>query len=356
MRRHFSSLAKPVLAACLLLSAVRGFAAAEEPKLRPLAPGAAFPAARFSNLNAAAGGPAEIDLADYLGKKPIVFHYWIAMNTRSEEVFKEVEKLVAELGGAERVALFGVAVPRPGVDEATIKKRLAELGVKVPVLNDLTFGVGRQLQVGAVPNITILDRAGKLRLSNGASLTQVLGYQMDVARAIRRVAETGDLMNYGYLQAYFPVKELEGAPSPDFSAPGLQDSAERQWHDLLDKSKVNVLIFWSVDCPHCRRSLPEINTWLKQHPDGVNVVSCAAVSSEETRTKTAEFCRHNDFQFQTLLDRDAKIGDLYKVTSTPTILIIGPNGVVDRAIVSGHTDFGKAIEERKQRLLGAGSS
>ena len=69
MHRQLSSLAKPLLAACLLVSPGRGSAAAEEPKLRPLAPGAAFPAARFANLNAEAGGPSQIDLADYLGKK-----------------------------------------------------------------------------------------------------------------------------------------------------------------------------------------------------------------------------------------------------------------------------------------------
>ena len=35
----------------------------------------------------------------------------------------------------------------------------------------------------------------------------------------------------------------------------------------------------------------------------------------------------------------------------PTILIIGPDGTIDSAIVSGYTDFGKAVEETKRKLL-----
>jgi thiol-disulfide isomerase/thioredoxin len=192
-----------------------------------------------------------------------------------------------------------------------------------------------------------------LRLSNGASLVQVLGYKLDVGQAIRRTAETGKLMTYGYLDRYFPVRELEGEKCPDFTAPMLDDSVEREWYSLLDDSKVNVLIFWSVECGHCRKSLPEINAWLKSNPEGVNVVSCATVPSETVKTKTREFCKLNDFRFPTLVDSDAEIGELYRVTTTPTIVIIGPDGVVDSAIVSGNSDFVGTIEKRKKALLGS---
>ena len=163
-------------------------------------------------------------------------------------------------------------------------------------------------------------------------------------------------MTYGYLDPYYPVRELEGEQAPDFKAPLLSTKVEQRWHSMIDDTKVNVLIFWSVDCPHCRTSLPEINTWLKSNPDGVNIVSCASVHDESIRTRTAEFCKINAFEFPTLVDESSTIGDLYRVTSTPTIVIVGPDGVVDSAIVSGHQDFGKTIEKKKKELLGAPSS
>jgi protein-disulfide isomerase len=195
-----------------------------------------------------------------------------------------------------------------------------------------------------------------LRLTNGASLSQVLGYKVDLAKVIERAAAGGSLMTYGYLDRYFPVRELEGKPAPDFTAPTVDDSVETRYHSLIDDSKVNVLIFWSVDCPHCRKSLPEINDWLAANSEGVNVVSCATATTREIKAKTREFCALNEFSFPTLIDGDASIGNLYKVTSTPTIVIVGPDGVVDSAIVSGYSDFGEAIETRKQRLLGPSPS
>jgi peroxiredoxin len=319
---------------------------------QPVVPGGLFPASIHANLNTAAGGAEKIDLALYLGKKPIILYYWIATNPRSETLFLQLQDLVQELG-ADRVALFGVAVPRPpALDADKIRERLKALDIRVPVLEDTGFVIGKQLLVKSVPNISIIDTSGRLRLSNGASLAQVLGYKLDLSAAIRRTAETGQLMTYGHLDRYYPVRELEGEPCPDFTAPLLKDSVERRWHSLLDASKVNVLIFWSVDCTHCRKSLPEINAWLRGNPDGVNVVSCASVTNELVKAKTREFCELNDFQFLTLVDKDAQVSDLYRVTTTPTIVIIGPDGVVDSALVSGHSDFVQTIEEKRKKLLG----
>jgi peroxiredoxin len=315
-------------------------------------PGEPFPAGTYSNMNAQAGGPAEIDLARYLGKKPLVLYYWIAGNTRSEQTFLELQQLVAEIG-PEKLSLLGAAVPRPGIDVDKIALRMKQLGIEVPVLEDTEFQLGQRLRVSSVPNITVIDGEGRMRLTNGASLRQVLGYELDVAAAIRSTADSGRLLTHGYLAKYFPVRELEGEPCPDFTAPQIEDSVERRLHGLLDDSKVNVLIFWSVDCPHCRKSLPEINSWLREHPDDVNVISCASVRDEADKTKTKEFCKLNGFEFPTLVDVDSRVGDLYKVTTTPTIVIIGPDGVVDSTIISGYTDFGRTMEQKKKSLLGS---
>jgi len=332
-----------------------GLGARDRSAARPVAPGERFPDAAFANLNAAAAGPDSIDLAAFIGKKPVILYYWIATSQRSEELFQQLQELVGDLG-PDRVALIGVAVPRPGLGIEVIQGRIKELGIRVPVLSDADFRLGRQLNVSSVPNISILDADGRLQLNNGASLTQVLGYQLNLEQAIRRLAETGELLTYGRLDRYYPVHELEGEMCPDFEAPLLETNKVQQWHGLIDDAKLNVLIFWSVDCPHCRTSLPEISKWLEQHPEDVNVVSCAHVTGAESITKTREFCESNNLQFPTLVDDQARVGDLYKVTTTPTIVIIGPDGVVDSSITSGYSDFGVMIESKKRELLKSGGS
>jgi thiol-disulfide isomerase/thioredoxin len=316
----------------------------------PIQFGEPFAAGAFVNVNRQAGGPANVDLDQTLGTKPVLLYYWIAGNPRADEVFQQVQALADELG-SEKLALYGVVFQRNERDVKAVADRVVSLGIKVPVLNDEGFRLGKRLRVQSVPNVTIFDVEGRLRLTNGASLIQGLEYKMDLTAAIRRVAETGTLGTYGFLGRYYPVKELVGKKCPDFKAPLLGNSIEQRWSSMLSDDKVNLLIFWSIDCPHCRKSLPEINTWLKANGEGVNVVSAAKVTDEVTKIKTKEFCDINEFVFPTLADQDLQIAGLYQVTTTPTILIIRPDGVVDSVMLSTEKDFGKTVEAKKKSLL-----
>jgi len=328
-------------------------AAAEEMQRFPPTPfGAVFPSGTFKNLNQAAG-PSVIDLGQVIGKKPVVLFYWIAGNPRADQVLAEVQERVSALG-SERIALFVVAIQRPGRGMEFIRQGIETVGIRVPVLDDEKFEIGQRLRVQSVPNITVLDAEGRLRLTNGASLLQTLEYNMDVAGALERVASKGSLGTYGYLARYFPVTELVGQACPDFKAPLLSDSVEQRWSSLLDDKKLNVLIFWSVDCPHCRESLPEINAWLRANPEGLNVLSAASVTSEAAREKTKEFCDLNQFVFRTLVDRDLEISKLYQVTSTPTFVIIRPDGVIDDVILTGGEGLQRALDEKRRKILNAG--
>jgi len=124
---------------------------------------------------------------------------------------------------------------------------------------------------------------------------------------------------------------------------------------MLDKSKLNVLVFWSVDCPHCRITLPEFDAWLKQNGEGLHVVSAAKVTSDALRTKTREFCEGNGFAFPTLIDQDLRISALYQVTSTPTFVIITPDGMVEDVLLRGGESVERTLDEKRRKLLNAGS-
>jgi len=341
-----------LLAAALLAGAAAHAAPAGSTAtgVEPAVFGEPFPPGTYNNLNEQAGGPARIDLAGVLGKKPVVLFYWIAGNPRADEMFQQIQALAGEIG-PDKLALYGVALQRPGREADVILKKLRELAIAVPVLDDEGFRIGQQLRVQTVPNITILDAAGRLRLTNGAMLTQDLEYNMTVETAIRRVAEKGTLGTYGFLARYYPVKELVGKKCPEFAAPLLSNGSVQTWSSMLSPDKLNILIFWSIDCPHCRKLIPELNQWVKEHPEGINVVSAAKVPNEATKTKTREFCEANGIAFPTFVDQDdVGAAELYNITSTPTTLIIRPDGVVASVLLSSTQDFGKAIEEARRDL------
>jgi len=324
-------------------------------KVPPVQYSEPFPPAKFANLNPNAGQPATVDLLTYLGKKPIVFVYWMAGNPRAEKILQDTASVV-DAAGKDKVALLAVASPVYGsTDTAPIKARAQTLKLAMPVLYDEGFRVLQQLDVHAVPNISIIDGTGRLRLSNGSALKQTLEYKLDLETAITRLASTGKIGTYGPLPQYYPVNELVGQKCPDFSAPNVTDGNSKTFSSMLQPDKVNVLVFWSVDCPHCKSAMPKLNEWLKDHPDGMNVITAARVTDDATRTRTAEYCRLSGFVFPTLVDKDLEIAGRYNVISTPTVVIIRPDGVVDSTLTSGEIDIGAALQARKQQLLKGGA-
>jgi thiol-disulfide isomerase/thioredoxin len=332
-------------------------APAETSPPAPAGFGEVFPAGTYVNLNAGGGGAPRIDLKGVIGKTPVVLCYWIPQHPRAEETLLGVQELADE-AGPSKLVVYGVVTPPVGANEAAVqnwlkitKERIAALKLHIPVLQDEGFKIGRLLGVRSVPNVSALDAEGRLRMTNAGGLKQVIEYKMDVAGALRRLAETGRVGSYGVLPPYFPAVELVGKKCPDFEAPLVGSGTVRNMSSLLAPNKLNVLIFWAEDCPHCRKSLPQINAYVKAHPDGINVVTAAKILSDAARTQTEEYCKQEAFVFPTVMDKELKLGALFMVTSTPTIFIIRPDGVIDSVLFSGETDYSATFEEKKKQFV-----
>jgi len=342
---------RTVLVLALVAVGVAAMAAEGQkvPRVAQAAFGEPFPPSSHANLNPGVGG-ARVDLGAVLGKKPVVLFYFIPSHARSEAMLdRTVEMLKSTAGDA--VALYAVTAVAAGQDPAPITERIRSLGLTVPVLMDENFQLGQRLAVQVVPSITMIDASGRLRLANAASLEQDLEYKMKVKDGLVRLAKSGTVGTYGSLPRYDPAVELVGKKAPDFVAPGT-DGIVRKWSTLLDPRKLNVLIYWSVECPHCRKSLPEINDWVRANGDGINVVSAAKVENEAMKVRTKEFVKLHGFTFPTVLDVDSAIFDAYQVTATPTVFVVLPDGTVE-ALLSAHADFGSQIEAKKHLLATA---
>lgn len=347
------------LAVVVLAAAVSIVSAAATPQPAQVPPaefGQPFPAWSFQNLNSGAGGAERIDLAKVLGKAPVVFFYWMPGHTRSEDLLVELQTLVESVGPGKLV-LYGVSTPPMGSsDTASIRERAKALKLRVPVLHDEGVRLAQQLRVDRVPAIALVDRDGKLRLTNGASLIQSLEYKMDLGGAIRRLASTGTIGTYGALPKYDPVVELVGKKAPEFQLPAVADGVPRTLGSLLASNKITVLVFWSVDCPHCKQTLPKMNEWVRGNAEAVNFVSIARVTNDALRTQTEEFARLNRFVFPTLLDRDFEVASKYLVTGTPTVLVLRPDGTIHSIMPANETDYDRFFGVQKREILKSGSA
>lgn len=314
----------------------------------PVAFGDKFPAGAFENVNAGVGGPASINLGEVIGRKPIVLCMWSVGHHRSEQVFQELQGLTQEIG-PQRIALYGILPEGSNKDRDAVRERLQGMKIVVPVLLDSSYRLTYGLGVLRPPFIAVLDKDGKLRLGGGASLRQTLEYKMTLEDGIRRVGATGALGTYGMLRDYYPAVEMVGKKVPDFETPGL-DGKPRKWSSILDARRPTVLVFWAVTCPHCRNMLPHLNDWLKANPQDVNVVTVAAAPNDTLRTKTQEFSAQQGFVFPILVDSEMKLNDLFLIVSTPTMVIVRPDGVVDSVMTLVDQDFAKTLEAKSKEL------
>jgi peroxiredoxin len=115
---------------------------------------------------------------------------------------------------------------------------------------------------------------------------------------------------------------LPGERPAGFTLPGLDGSKVK----LADhKGKVVLVYFWATWCPYCRRELPagieRVSRERKRQPFAV-----LAVNIEEPKDLVASWAKGAGVTVPVLLDYDGAVAREYRVTATPTTVVIGRDG------------------------------
>ena len=127
------------------------------------------------------------------------------------------------------------------------------------------------------------------------------------------------------------IKEIEiGDTAPNFA---LKDTDGKI---VILSDFVNhpvVLRFFETDCRFCRADTPIINVYFEKYKDkGLQVFYVAAY--HETKEKVTDFMETLNVPFPVILDKDAKLADLYNVLLYPQTIIITPEQKI-KAIIPG---------------------
>ena len=127
-----------------------------------------------------------------------------------------------------------------------------------------------------------------------------------------------------------PKELVVGDAAPDFAIKDLEGNVI-----ILSyyKDQPVVLRFFETDCKFCRADTPIINVYFEKYKDkGLKVLYLAA--NHETNESVTRFVEDLDVPFPMILDKDAKIADLYNVLLYPQTIMLAP-GMEVMAIIPG---------------------
>ena len=87
-----------------------------------------------------------------------------------------------------------------------------------------------------------------------------------------------------------------------------------------------VLVFWTAWCPVCKEEAPHFNQLAAQYePRGVRVLG---INIQDSLARTESGIKDFGIRYAVVRDADAAVARLYKVTGTPTIVILDRQGTV----------------------------
>lgn len=93
---------------------------------------------------------------------------------------------------------------------------------------------------------------------------------------------------------------------------------------------VTLLVFWEVWCPHCKREVPRLPTWIERYGDsGLQVIALTRVTKSATPERVAEFIEENGLSFP-IGQEDGEYAKAFGVSGIPAAAIVVDGAVVWR--------------------------
>jgi thiol-disulfide isomerase/thioredoxin len=119
----------------------------------------------------------------------------------------------------------------------------------------------------------------------------------------------------------FGLRPLTGEP-PAFTLAGLD--GERHTLEAL-RGRVALLYFWATWCPHCSRELPASVEKLHRELQGQGL-AIRAINIAEPPAQVAAWVAQRRVSTPVLLDTDGVVTRAYRVTGTPTVILLDRDG------------------------------
>ena len=120
-----------------------------------------------------------------------------------------------------------------------------------------------------------------------------------------------------------------GSPAPGFSLSAL--AGETVTLDSF-RGRPVVLNFWATWCGACRREMPLLQQFSREHAGEVTILG---IDLGENPTKVAAYAKNSGLTFPILLDPRGKVAESYGVLGLPVTLLVGADGRIAANVAMG---------------------
>ena len=313
--------------------------------------------ARGGNLEQAA-----FDLTARAGKgRPLALIYWAPGYPLAESTLGTFARFLKEQ--EPQYEVYAVAGRSEDQKPEMLWERFCMLGLPadLPLLMDEAFGLYAQLGMTDVPNVALVDGAGRLVTAKIKALGEAVSRQpafLTGEQLIRLVAQGQPAPAIKDVPAYYPATALYGQCAPEFTLPEFGTGRDVSFSGRFPNGKSTLLLFWSSTCKHCQKEIPELLRHVRGHPGEFNVLSVALIKPDRPdgfshRRVTEAYIRTNKIPWLVLDDSSGYAEDLYGVISTPTTFLISPTGLVAGAWFHPHENLDETIARDLPRLNAA---
>jgi thiol-disulfide isomerase/thioredoxin len=118
-----------------------------------------------------------------------------------------------------------------------------------------------------------------------------------------------------------------GRPAPNFK---LSDLSGREVSLDQYRGKIVMLDFWATWCGPCRLTMPVLENLAKEYPADLVLL---AINLGEPPDMVQAYVKKQNIASTVLLDRDGKVGDVYRSDSIPMQVLIDREGIVRKVAV-----------------------
>jgi len=222
--------------------------------------------------------------------------------------------------------------------------------------------VGKLFKATAFPTMVVLGKDGTIaavNVGNMGNLEERLKAQLDALLADKPIPDeylpakpgSGD-QAAAPPRRIRPVEQMVGKPAPAFSLTTVKGDA------LSNQSlsgKITVLNFFAPQCPFCRRQLSRLDKIRATYvPKGVRVINVHETMRGEPFTVEQlndMFKEIKSEPGELVMDKDNKVGKLFKATAFPTMVVLGKDGAIAAVNVGNMGNLEERLKAQLDALL-----